>query len=73
MGEGEEAEVEAEGEEVEEVVVLDNRWVHKMVDKFELVGVVVVGSRLVHMMVGKLEPVGEVVRPLELGSSLDRM
>lgn len=70
MGEGEEAEVEAEGEEV---VVLGNRWVHMMVDKFELVGVVVVGSRLVHMKVGKLEPVGEVVRPLELGSSLDRM
>ena len=70
MGEGEEAEAEVEGEEV---VVLDNRWVHMMVDKFELVGVVVAGSRLVHMMVGKLEPVGEVVRPLELGSSLDRM
>lgn len=70
MGEGEEAEVEAEGEEV---VALDNRWVHMMVDKFELVGVVVVGSRLVHMKVGKLEPVGEVVRPLELGSRLDRM
>lgn len=69
MGEGEEAEVEAEGEEV---VVLDNRWVHMMVDKFELVGVVV-GSRLVHMTVGKLEPVEEVVRPLELGSSLDHM
>lgn len=59
MGEGEEAEVEAEGEEV---VVLDNRWVHMMVDKFELVRVVV-GSRLVHMTVGKLEPVEEVVRP----------
>lgn len=70
MGEGEEAEVEAEGEEV---VVLDNRWVHMMVDKFELVGVEVVGSRLVHMTVGKLEPVEEVVRPLELGSSLDHM
>ena len=70
MGEGEEAEVEAEGEEA---VVLDNRWVHMMVDKFELVGVVVVGSRLVHMTVGKLEPVEEVVRPLELGSSLDHM
>ena len=67
---GEEAEAEAEGEEV---VVLDNRWVHMMADKFELEGVVVVGSKLVHMMVGKLESVGEVVRPLELGSSLDRM
>lgn len=70
MGEGEEAEAEVEGEEV---VVLDNRWVHMMVDKFELVGVVVADSRLVHMMVGKLEPEGEVVRPLELGSSLDHM
>lgn len=66
MGEGEEVEAEAEGEEE---VVLDSRWAHMMVDKFELVGVVV-GSRLVHMMVGKLEP---VVRPLELDSSLDRM
>lgn len=70
MGEGEEAEAEVEGEEV---VVLDNRWVHMMVDKFELVGVVVAGSRLVHMMVGKLQPVGEEVRPLGLGSSLDHM
>ena len=70
MGEGEEAEAEVEGEEG---VVLDNRWVHMMVDKFELVGVVVVGSRLVHMTVGKLEPVEEVARPLELGSSLDHM
>lgn len=70
MGEGEEAEAEVEGEEV---VVLDNRWVHMMVDKFELVGVVVADSRLVHMMVGKLQPVGEEVRPLGLGSSLDHM